>query len=135
MSTAHAFRNALVNYYVRDVAGLAEFYAKHFGFVETFRTPRDGDPVHIELRLGEFTLGFASIDAAMDMHGLPLAEEPGRPRGEVALWTDDVDAVHARLTAAGVPCISEPHNFIGTLRAAWFTDPEGNHIQIVARLG
>lgn len=135
MRAAHSFRNALVNYYVRDVKGMADFYARHFGFTETFRTPRDGAPVHIELRLGAFTLGFASIDAAMQMHGLPLAAEPGRPRGEIALWTDDVDAVHRQLTDAGVPCISAPHNFIGTLRAAWFTDPEGNHIQIVARVG
>lgn len=66
------------------------------------------------------------------MHQLPI--DPGSPRGEIALWTDDVDAAYAALTARGIRSISPPHNFIGTLRAAWLEDPEGNPIQIVARL-
>jgi hypothetical protein len=47
-------------------------------------------------------LGFASIEAARAMHQLPL--NPGLPRGEIALWTDDVDAAFAALTAHGVAC-------------------------------
>ncbi|MEZ4658986.1 MAG: hypothetical protein R2911_15590 [Caldilineaceae bacterium] len=78
-------------------------------------------------------LGLASIEAARAMHNLPL--NPGLPRGEVALWTDDVDEAFAALTAKGVRSISPPHNFLETppLRAAWVADPEGNHIQIVCR--
>ncbi|WP_437360277.1 VOC family protein [Inquilinus limosus] len=66
----------MVNLYVRDVEGLAAFYREAFGFAETFHTPREGAPVHVELRLGAFVLGFASIEAAKAMHGLPLASEP-----------------------------------------------------------
>ncbi|MFE0759322.1 VOC family protein [Inquilinus sp. NPDC058860] len=128
-------RDAMVNLYVRDVEGLAAFYREAFGFAETFRTPRDGPPVHVELRLGAFVLGFASIAAAKAMHGLPLASEPaGPPRGEIALWTEDVDAAAAALVARGARLVSPPHDFIGTLRAAWLADPEGNHIQLVAKL-
>lgn len=126
------YREPMVNYYVRDVARLAAFYCEHFGFTETFRTPASGEPVHIEVRLGTFTLGLASIEAAKAMHQLPL--NPGLPRGEIALWTDDVDAAFAILTAQGIRTISLPHNFLETppLRAAWVEDPEGNPIQLVA---
>ena len=128
---AIAYRDAMINYYVNDVEGLATFYRQHFGFRETFRTPDTGPAIHIELRLGEFLLGLASIEAARAMHQLPL--NPGLPRGEVALWTDDVDQAYAALTAKGVNSISAPHNFLETppLRAAWVEDPEGNPIQIV----
>ncbi|MCB0000806.1 MAG: hypothetical protein KDE56_33810, partial [Anaerolineales bacterium] len=74
-----------------------------------------------------------SIEAARAMHQLPL--NPGLPRGEVALWADDVDEAFATLTAQGIRPIVPPHNFLITppLRAAWVEDPEGNPIQIVCR--
>ena len=127
------YRDAMVNYYVHDVEGMATFYCQHFGFQETFRTPDSGTAVHIEVRLGEFLLGFASIEAARAMHQLPL--NPGLPRGEVALWTDDVDEAFATLTAQGIRPIVPPHDFLITppLRAAWVEDPEGNPIQLVCR--
>lgn len=126
------YRDAMVNYYVNDVEGMAAFYREHFGFVETFRTPREGAPVHIEVTLGLFVLGLASIEAARSMHQLRV--DPGSPRGEIALWTDDVDEAYAALTARGIRSLSPPHNFIGTLRATWLEDLEGNPIQIVAKL-
>jgi catechol 2,3-dioxygenase-like lactoylglutathione lyase family enzyme len=127
------YREPMINYYVHDVEGLAAFYRENFGFAETFRTPTSGPPVHIEVRLGDFVLGLASVEAARAMHNLPL--NPGLPRGEIALWTDDVDAAHALLSAKGIRTISAPHNFLETppLRAAWIEDPEGNPIQIVCR--
>ncbi|MCA9966492.1 MAG: VOC family protein [Anaerolineales bacterium] len=127
------YRDAMVNYYVHDVEGVAAFYCQHFGFRETFRTPESGTAVHIEVRLGEFLLGFASIEAARAMHQLPL--NPGLPRGEVALWTDNVDEAFATLTAQGIRPIVPPHDFLITppLRAAWVEDPEGNPIQLVCR--
>jgi lactoylglutathione lyase len=60
------FRDPQVNYYVRDVDGCARFY-RDLGFTETFRTPRDGTPVHVELHLGELTLGLAAVEAAREM--------------------------------------------------------------------
>jgi lactoylglutathione lyase len=127
-----AFRDPVINIYVRDVEGVASFYRENFGFEESFRTPKDGQPVHIELRLQAFTLGLASIEAAKSMHGLPL--NPGLPRSEVALWTEDVDQVVYFLRKKGVPVISEPHTFIDTVRAAWVLDPEGNHVQVVCKV-
>lgn len=126
------FRDPLVNLYVRDVEGVARFYRESFGFVESFRTPKAWQPAHIELKLGSFTLGLASVEAARAMHGLPL--EPGLPGSEIALWTDDVDAAVATLRARGVTIVSEPHDFIDTVRAAWLLDPEGHHVQLACRL-
>ncbi len=131
--TISVYREPMVNYYVNDVEGLATFYCTHFGFTETFRTPENGPPVHVEVRLETFVLGLASIEAARAMHQLPL--NPGLPRGEIALWTDDVDVAYAALMAKGIRSISAPHNFLETppLRAAWVADPEGNPVQIVCK--
>jgi catechol 2,3-dioxygenase-like lactoylglutathione lyase family enzyme len=127
------FSDPSVNYYANDVETAARFYIENFGFVETFRTPKQGAPSHVEIRLGGLTLGLASKAAGIAEHGLPLGDG-GFPRAEIVLWTSDVDAVYAALTAKGVPGLSAPHNFLGMLRAAWVTDPDGNPVEIVTRL-
>lgn len=107
----------MINLYSRDLARAAAFYAR-LGFVEASRTPEVGAPVHIELALDGFTVGIATIEAAREHHGL-------RPEGEgrwieIVLWTEDVDAAVARLTAEGAPLLSAAHDFLdGALRAAW----------------
>lgn len=125
-----AFRNPQINLYVADVEASARFYREAFGFAETFRTPKEGAPVHVEVRLAELVLGLADVDATREMHSLGVGSGP--PRGEVALWTDDVDAAFAELMAMGVPALSAPHDFLN-LRAAWVSDPDGNPVQVVQR--
>jgi len=123
------FKDPMINLYTRDVRQLAGFYER-LGFQETFRTPEQGAPIHIELSLDHFKLGVASVEAAIADHGLEL-HLGGRPV-EIVLWTDDVGRDHARLTADGAPSLSPPHDFLaGRLRAAWTTDPDGNPIQLV----
>ncbi|HEY0736529.1 MAG TPA: VOC family protein [Herpetosiphonaceae bacterium] len=126
------FANPSINYYVDDVAIAARFYVEHFGFAETFRTPRQGAPVHVELRLGALTLGLASREAGQMMHGLPLGAG-GSPRAELVVWTENVDAAYAMLLERGVPGVSAPHDFLDSLRAAWVMDPDGNPVEIVSR--
>ncbi len=126
-----AFRDPQINLYSRDVGRLVSFYAS-LGFEETFRTPKDGAPAHVELRLGGFTLGVASVRSASETHGLD--PDLGGRTAELVLWTDDVDDAHARLTANGTPSLSTPHDFLdGALRSAWVADPDGNPIQLVER--
>ncbi|HEU0164997.1 MAG TPA: VOC family protein [Thermomicrobiales bacterium] len=126
------YRDPLVNFYVADVDASVRFYTELFGFEETFRTPATGRPDHVMLRLGGLMLGLADFEAAKRDHGLPAA--PGPTRAEVAIWTDDVDAAYADLIANGAGPLTPPHDFIGTLRAAWVLDPDGGPIQIVMRL-
>jgi catechol 2,3-dioxygenase-like lactoylglutathione lyase family enzyme len=127
------YHDPMINYYVRDPERVAAFYRENFGFIETFRTPKEGLPIHIEVTLGKFIVGFVRIDAARSMHHLEI--DPGKPRGEIAIWTDDVDIAIADLRRHGVRVLSEPHDFLvdPPLRSAWVEDPEGNPIQIVCQ--
>jgi lactoylglutathione lyase len=45
------FRDPQVNFYVNDIDVSLRFYRDLFGFEETFRTPEQGAPIHVELRL------------------------------------------------------------------------------------
>jgi catechol 2,3-dioxygenase-like lactoylglutathione lyase family enzyme len=118
----------MINIYSREVMQLVSFY-EGLGFRETFRTPKKGTPVHVEVNLDRFTIGIASVDAAIADHGLS-PNLGGRPI-EIVLWTDDTDRDYARLTADGAPSLSPPHDFLANLRAAWVADPDGNPIQLV----
>lgn len=126
------FSDPQINYYVEDVEVAVRFYTEHFGFVETFRTPRHGKPEHVEVRLGPLVLGLASREAGRTVHGLPLGSA-GSPRAELVLWTEEVDAVYAKLVGQGVPSVRPPHDFLSTLRSAWVMDPDGNPVEIVMR--
>lgn len=124
------FGSPQVNLYVHDADVAARFYRESFGFTETFRTPEHGRPDHVELRLGEFTLGLGTFDTLREAHGVSAGSGP--PRAEVVLWTDDVDRAYADLAARNVRTLSAPHDFL-SLRAAWVADPDGNPVQIVMR--
>jgi len=121
-------QSPMINIYTRDVSTLVRFYER-LGFHETFRTPNDGMPVHVEVRLDDFTIGIASSDAAIADHG--LSPDLGGHPIEIVLWTDNTDGEYERLTAAGTPSLSPPHDFLDALRAAWIADPDGNPIQLV----
>lgn len=130
-ATMPTFSAPMINLYSRDLSRAVAFYSG-LGFVESFRTPASGEPIHVELTKDGFTLGIASIEAARREHGL-------RPEGEgrwieIVLWTDDTDAAVNALVARGAPLLSPAHDFLdGTLRSAWIADPDGNPIQLVQR--
>jgi predicted enzyme related to lactoylglutathione lyase len=125
------FGAPMINLYSRDLARAAAFYSG-LGFIETFRTPAVGDPIHVELQLDGFTLGLATLEAAREHHGL-------KPQGdgrwiEIVVWTADADSALATLVANGAPVLSPAHDFLdGELRAAWIADPDGNPVQLVQR--
>ena len=128
---AVVFTTPMINLYTRDVLRLVRFY-EDIGFRQSFRTPADGTPVHVELTLGQFAMGIASADAAAADH--QLAPNLSGRSIEIVLWASSVDAAYARLTAAGAPALSPPHDFLdGRLRAAWVADPDGNPLQLVER--
>jgi catechol 2,3-dioxygenase-like lactoylglutathione lyase family enzyme len=131
-SLGRMFSAPQVNIYSADVVRSVEFY-RGLGFEETFRTPREGAPIHVELGLDGFTLGIAAVTSAVADHGLGLdLSDPGRGM-EIVLWTDDTDAAFARLVAAGARVLSEPHDWLGSLRVAWVADLDDNPIELVQR--
>lgn len=121
------FAKPAINIYTHDVMRLAAFY-EGLGFRETFRTPAEGTPIHVEVTLDGFTIGIALVESAIADHGL-APKLDGRPV-EIVLWSDDTDAAYARLTAAGAPSLSPPHDWLTNLRLAWVADPDGNPIQL-----
>ena len=126
------FTNPAINYYVENVEVAAQFYIEHFGFVETFRIPDQGAPIHVEITLGSFVLGIEPQEVSQTMQRLPF-ESAKFPHGELALRTENVDQAYAMLMEKGVVSIRAPHNLLPTLRVAWIMDPDGNPVRIVTR--
>ncbi len=126
------FGSPQVILFTADVARAAEFY-RRLGFHETFRVPSEGDPIHVDLALDGYKIGFASIESSRDDHGLrPVSEAQ---RATVILWTGDTVSAYHRLVADGVPGLQPPHDWLGRLLIAWVQDPGGHPIQIVQNLG
>ena len=123
-----AFRTPQVILFSADVERAATFYSG-LGFVETFRVPAEGKPIHVDLELDGYKLGVASVESLRDDHGLdPVAHGQ---RAAVILWTDDVDAAFEELTANGVQALAPPGEWLGRLRIAWIADPDGHPVQLV----
>ena len=125
------FASALVNLYTRDIEAGIRFYRDLLGFTETFRTPTEGVPEHIELKLDGFVLGLGTVEAAKRVHGVDAV--PGSPAMVLVVWTDDVDKAFADLTAAGAPAVQPPHDTGNNNRNALLRDPDGNLVEIVAK--
>lgn len=125
------FSTPLVNLYTRDIEAGLRFYRDLLGFEETFRTPREGTPEHVELRLDGFLIGLGTVEAARRVHGVEAT--PGRPAMVLVVWTDDVDAAYQELTSAGVPSAQPPHDTGNSNRNALLRDPDGNLVEIVAK--
>jgi lactoylglutathione lyase len=126
------FDTALVNLYTHNIEAGIRFYRDLLGFVETFRTPTEGVPEHIELRLGGFTVGLGTVEAARRVHGVEA--EPGRPAMVLVIWTDDVNRAFEQLVAAGVPVLRPPHDAGNDNRTALLRDPDGNLVEIVSKI-
>ena len=126
------FVSAFVNLYTRDIEAGLRFYRDLLGFVETFRTPKQGSPDHVELKLNGFGLGLGTVEAAKRVHGVDAT--PGTPAMVLVVWTEDVDRAFERLRAAGVPIVQPPHDTGKNNRNALLRDPDGNLIEIVSKV-
>lgn len=126
------FASGLVILYTRDIEAGIRFYRDLLGFTETFRTPRDGTPEHVELQAGGFTVGLGTVEAAKRVHGVDAL--PGSPAMSLVIWTDDVDSACKDLAAAGVRFVQPPHDTGNNNRNALLRDPDGNLVEIVAKV-
>jgi glyoxylase I family protein len=125
------FRTPQVILFTEDLPRAVAFYSR-LGFAETFRTPSDGEPIHLDLTLDGYKIGIASAASTRDDHGLdPITEGQ---RAAVVVWTDDTVAAYEELVAVGAPALVSPRPWLGRLLIAWTTDPDGNPIQIVQSL-
>lgn len=118
-------------FFSADVERASSFY-QGLGFTETFRVPARGTPIHVDLQLDGYRIGFASMDSSRKDHGLDPV--PDGQRATLTLWTADAEAAYRSLTAAGVTGLAEPRRWLDRLLIAWVADPDGHAIQLVQAL-
>ena len=124
-------RSVMTNLYTADVERAVAFYRDQLDGSETFRTPAEGRPSHVELRLGDVTIAISNCDAVV-REGLP---EPtaGHPM-ELVVWVEWTDDTVASLRAAGAPVLIEPYSgHVSGLRRAYAADPDGNWLAVVSK--
>ncbi|MXZ45767.1 MAG: hypothetical protein F4Z08_02035 [Chloroflexi bacterium] len=96
-------------------------------YVETLGLPTRTDrPGHVNFQWGNTRL---TISAHSEVRG--LSDEPRRTMLNLAV--EDIDAVAARLRAAGVTFIREPSAEPWGGSIATFEDPDGNTLQLMQR--
>ena len=126
------FTNGFVNLYTHNIDAGLRFYRDLLGFRETFRTPKEGTPTHVELMLNGFQIGLGTVEAGKRVHGVDST--PGAPAMVVVLWTKNVDRAFERLTGAGAPVVQPPHDRANNNRSALLRDPDGNLVEIVSKV-
>lgn len=72
------------------------------------------------------------MEAAKRVHGVDAS--PGTPAMALVIWTDDVDKAFEQLTSAGTSVVQSPHNTGKHNRNALLRDPDGNLVEIVAKV-
>ena len=107
-----------IEFPVGDVAAAKRFYGDAFGWSFTDYGPDYAGIQH-------------PTEGGAEVGGL-TAQTPAGPRGTgplVQLYSDDLDASLAAVTAAGATIVVEPFEFPGGRRFQ-FTDPSGNELGI-----
>jgi len=102
------FKEGFVHLYTRDIETGIHFYRDLLGFRETFRTPKQGTPEHVEFTLNGFGVGLGTVEAAKRGHGVEAS--PGSPAMVLVVWTGDVDKFFELLTSVGTPVVQPPHD-------------------------
>jgi lactoylglutathione lyase len=125
------FSEALVTVYSLDIARAVDFYGKVLGLKETYRFPYQGDPEHVEFRVGPMTIAVSSPEG-LASHGMP-PPTPGHPF-EIGLKTEDVDSLVRELRHQGVTILREPFSSLAGNRTAYISDPDGTWISIYHKL-
>jgi len=131
-----------VNLEAKDVRRAAAFYTDILGMTEaawTFPSSKGylpGDPDKLAL-LGDGRDGHSGLhliapdEGFSEKNGLAFNPSVG---GHVAFQVDDLDAVIARLRAAGIRHSVTGEFAIPGLRHVYLEDPEGNLIEINGRM-
>lgn len=110
---------------VGDVAATARFYCDHFGFVPLFQSDWY---VHLQ-HADDAQVNLAVLDGA---HETTPPSAHGRATGVLLNFeVDDVDAVHARVQAAGLPILRSLRDEAFGQRHFITTDPNGVLIDVI----
>ena len=107
---------------VRNVAAMKQFYVDLLGFAVEWEP--DADNVYLSSGVDNLALHHA--------HGLTVAEGGVLDHlGVIVRSADDVDRWAAFLEERGVRLDAKPRTHRDGARSCYFSDPEGNKIQII----
>lgn len=110
---------------VGDVAATARFYCDHFGFAPLFQSDWH---VHLQ-HADDAQVNLAVLDGA---HETIPASARGRATGMLLNFeVDDVDALHARVQAAGLPILRSLRDEDFGQRHFITADPNGVLIDVI----
>jgi uncharacterized glyoxalase superfamily protein PhnB len=112
----------------RDVAGLAAFYARLTG--APINQP---NPQFAEVRLPGAVLAISG-EQLIQQFNAGAAKPAANQSAILEFEVDDVDAVHDRISADTVQLVMAPTNQPWGNRSMLLRDPDGNLINIFARL-
>lgn len=125
--------SGLVNVFTHDMNRALDFYGGMLRLSESFRTPPEGEPEHVEMSVGGFVLGLSTTEAAQRVHG--LRAEVGQPAMTLVFWVDDVDKTFEAVVRGGSPVVTAPHDAGNNNRNAVVRDPDGTLVELVAKRG
>ena len=74
-------------------------------------------------------------EAGMDEMAAGSMEGSGCGRSTIELVVEDVDAEYERVLATGAEVVKPPTTQTWGRRSAWFRDPDGNIVNLYARVG
>ncbi|HET7311454.1 MAG TPA: VOC family protein [Mycobacteriales bacterium] len=110
---------------VTDQDGMIAFYVDKLGFTKRVDEPFNGKYRWVEVGLGD---GETTIALAPP----PEATPTGGNQTGITLQTDDIDAAHTQMSAAGVDVDAEIQRFGDPVPPMfWFRDAEGNTLLMV----
>ncbi len=119
--------------YVADVAASVAFYGRAFGLEARF-VHESG--TYAELETGGTALAFAAESMPAFPGGFAPNRRSGQPAGaEVALVTDDVDALYKQAVAAGALATLEPTVKPWGQTVAYVRDLDGFLVELCSPMG
>lgn len=123
------FRGLTSYLHYEDAGAMLDWLSRVFGFEERARYIDSNDRVHeAEMVVGPDEIWMAGHEPGYwDKKGQ-------RPNQLIIVWVEDVDAHHARVTAAGVKA-PEPEDKNYDVRTYTVADPEGYQWMFTRRLG
>lgn len=119
-----------VGLFVNDVVAMMKFYEENLGMKVTW----DGGEAHVDMKSEQgLRLMLSNRKFVYELLGKDVFEAKLNATMELAFLVDthaEVDEKFGNFKAAGVNIISEPETMPWGQRNFYFTDPEGNLLEI-----
>jgi PhnB protein len=100
-----------------------DFYRRAFGAEVVRRLEMGGKIMHAELRIGD---SLFTVSDAMPDYGFVAPDGGAGTYASILIYTEDVDALHARAVEAGAETINPPSDQFHGDRAGSVRDPFGH---------